>query len=241
MFKRLIRISLLISFSILSINSCNKIKDNNPTNGRTTAVFNPDVTYGTLTDRDGNIYKTVTIGRQIWMTENLRTTKYNDGTKIPNVTDDDEWDALTTGAYCNYKNTSDLDTIATRGRLYNWYAVNTGKLAPEGWHVATDAEWTELTDYLGENVAADKLKEIGTLHWGNGNFATNETGFTAIPGGYRYNDGRFYPDGTMGIWWSATMDVDDLAWYRLFTNSEYDVIRYSYPMDFGYSVRCIKD
>jgi hypothetical protein len=98
--------------------------DSNLTNGKTTALFNPNVTYGTLTDQDGNIYKTVSIGTQIWMAENLRTTKYNDGTPIPVVLDNNEWQSLSIGAYCNYNNTSNLDTIATFGRLYNGYAVN---------------------------------------------------------------------------------------------------------------------
>jgi uncharacterized protein (TIGR02145 family) len=129
--------------------NCSKEKDVNNTNGRTTALFNDELEYGTLTDQDGNIYKTITIGNQVWMAENLRTTKYNDGTAIPNVTGKSEWCALTTGAYCNYNNTKNVDTISTYGRIYNWYAVNTGKLAPPGWHVPNDEDWRTLTDYLG--------------------------------------------------------------------------------------------
>ncbi len=110
-------------------------------------VDNPtdsDITYGTVTDQDGNEYKTVTIGTQTWMAENLRTTKYNDSTSIPNITSASMWQNSTTGAYCNYNNTTDIDTIVTYGSLYNWYAVNTGKLAPKGWHVATNEEYSTL-------------------------------------------------------------------------------------------------
>ncbi|MCB9001260.1 MAG: fibrobacter succinogenes major paralogous domain-containing protein [Bacteroidales bacterium] len=161
-------------------------------------------TNGTVTDIDGNTYITVTIGNQVWMAENLKTTHYNDGTAIPNVTDGNEWAALTTGAYCWYSNaTAYKDTY---GALYNWYAVNTGKLAPTGWHVATDAEWTTLTTYLGgESVAGGKLKETDTTHWASPNTgATNETGFTALPGGYRGRGGAFGGIGGYGYWWSAT-------------------------------------
>src|ERR1039457_6330795 len=132
--KKIIKNLVLVLFVILVIIACKKEKSDNPTNGKTTAVFNSAVTYGTMTDQDGNVYKTVTIGTQTWMAENLRTTIYNDGTAISNVTGATEWTNLTTGAYCNFNNTTSTDTIATYGRLYDWYAVNTGKLAPTGWH-----------------------------------------------------------------------------------------------------------
>lgn len=112
-----------IVFSSCSKDDKDEMVPNNPINGQSTAVFNPKIIYGTMTDQDGNVYKTVTIGTQTWMAENLRTTKYNDGAAIPNVTDDAEWEFLTTGAYCNYNNTIDTNTIGTYGRLYNWYAV----------------------------------------------------------------------------------------------------------------------
>lgn len=221
-------------------------KDDNSTNGKTTAVFNPAVSYGTMTDQDGNVYKTVAIGTQTWMAENLRTTTYNDGTAIQNVTDNDSW-ASSTGAYCNYNNTTVTDTIATYGRLYNWYAVNTGKLAPKGWHVPTDAEWTTLTTYLGgESVSGGKLKETGTTHWISPNTgATNETGFTALPGGFRRSNGTFSDIGGCGSWWSATEYYEAaLAWYReMFCTGRgfyRDRIKYDY-MGIGYSVRCVRD
>jgi len=164
-------------------------------------VFNPNITYGSMTDIDGNTYKTVTIGTQTWMAENLKVTKYNDGTNIPNVTDDTEWGNLTTGAYCNYNN--DQSNVATYGRLYNWYAVNTGKLCPTGWHVPSDAEWTTLEDYLIANgynydgttidnkiakaMASssgwESYSEVGVI--GNDDYPEkqNASGFTALPGG----------------------------------------------------------
>ena len=244
---------LIMGVLLVFASSCEKDDDNNPasdnpasdnpTNGKTTPVFNPNVTYGSMTDQDGNVYKTVTIGTQTWMAENLRTTTYNDGTAIPNVTDDDEWGSSTTGAYCNYNNNTSEDTIATYGRLYNWYAVNTGKLAPTGWHVPTDAEWKELTDYLGgEDVAGGKLKETGTTHWYIPNEgATNETGFTALPGGYRYLDGSFYFIGRYGYWWSATEYNTDNAWYRTMYYLPSNVGRYYPSKELGFSVRCVRD
>jgi len=221
--------------------------DNNPTNpynGKSTAVFNPAVIYGSMSDIDGNIYKTVTIGTQTWMAENLRTTKYNDGTNILNVKDDSEWAALESGAYCNYNNTENADTIATYGRLYNFYAVSTGKLAPKGWHVPSDAEWTELTDYLGgAGVAGDNLKETGTTHWTSPNTgATNETGFTALPGAYRLPTGTFYDIGYSGYWWSVTEYDATHAWHRLMDYYFSDVLwDYGGGKEVGFSVRCVRD
>jgi uncharacterized protein (TIGR02145 family) len=210
--------------------SCEKDEDNS----------NP---YGTMTDQDGNTYKTITIGTQTWMAENLRTTKYNDGTTIPNLTDDDEWAGLSTGAYCNYNNTNNTDTIATYGRLYNWYAVNTGKLAPNGWHVPTDAEWTQLTTFLGgESIAGDKLKETGTSHWVNPNTgATNETGFTALPGGARDGYGSFFLFGYSGFCWSATDCDGTSAWSREMSYDRSNVLMLTGVNEVGFSVRCVRN
>jgi uncharacterized protein (TIGR02145 family) len=214
------------------------------TNGKTTALFNPNVTYGTLIDQDGNIYKTVTIGTQIWMAENLRTTKYNDGTSIPNVLDFHNWSSLSTGAYCNYNNTSNLDTIATYGRLYNGYAVITGKLASKGWHIATDAEWTTLTTYLGsEGIEADKLKERGVIHWHTSSInVTNETGFTALPSGRR---GAFLDNFNSieyaGYWWCAGEGESGSLWTRSMDNFSREVYRNYLDSHLGYSIRCVKD
>ena len=132
-------------------------------------------------DIDGNIYHTVTIGNQVWMVENLKTTRYNDGTAIPNVTDSSVWSKLSTPAYCWYNNDAS-SYKATYGALYNWYAVNVQKLCPKGWHVASNAEFYALNSFLDGECG--KLKEAGTIHWYSPNKgATNETGFTALPGG----------------------------------------------------------
>jgi uncharacterized protein (TIGR02145 family) len=237
-------ISFIIVALALTVYSCKKDKNStpvNPTNGKTTAVFNPDLVYGILTDVDGNEYKTIKIGDQTWMAENLRTFKYNDGTAIPNVKGNTEWAGLTTEAYCTYNNTTKNDSIATFGCLYNWYAVNTGKLAPKGWHVPTDAEWTTLIIYLGgESVAGGKLKETGTSHWVSPNVgATNETGFTALSSGGRAS--TFYFILRMGGWWSATEENVDLAWTRYVYYNNSELARQSFLKDFGISVRCVKD
>ncbi len=202
---------------------------------------NPNITYGSITDIDGNTYKTVTIGTQTWMAENLKVTKYNDGIAIPNVTDNTAWRELTTGALCDYDNTP--SNSETYGKLYNWHAVNTGKLCPTGWHVPSDAEWTELTDYLGgTSDAGGKLKETGTTHWNSPNTgATNETGFTALPGGYRDLDGTFHDFGYYGHWWSAPEGNAVNAWTRAMIYNYSDVLRGSNDMELGFSVRCLRD
>lgn len=246
--KKFFKLSVIIAIVAIILSSCSKDDDNNPsssnpTNGKTTAVFNSNVSYGSMTDQDGNVYKTVTIGTQTWMAENLRTTKYNDGTSIPNVTGDGEWENLSTGAYCNYNNTTNTDTVATYGRLYNWYAVNTGKLAPKGWHVPTDAEWTKLTDYLGGvAVTGGKLKETGTTHWNSPNTgAINENGFTALPGGIRFNTGTFLSIGEGGVWWSAKECSAANAWYRIIYSEGSVVGRSDIGKMVGFSVRCVRD
>jgi uncharacterized protein (TIGR02145 family) len=207
---------------------------------------------GTVNDIDGNIYYTVTIGTQVWMAENLKTTKYNDGTPIPNITDNTAWTALTTGAYSDYINTPANSTIY--GILYNWYAVdnnaatkvasNGGKnVCPTGWHVSSDAEWTTLTTSLGgEDVAGGKLKETGTSHWASPNTgATNETGFTALPGGYRFGYGPYDYIGEVGYWWSSTEISTAYAWSRYMGYWDTYVYRGDYNEQGGLSVRCVKD
>ena len=222
---------LLIGMVMILSSSCKKSNDNNN---------NPPIT--TVTDKDGNIYHTVTIGTQVWMVENLKTTKYRNGDPIPNVTDDNAWTSLTTGAYCNYANDANNSTI--NGRLYNWYAVGDSRnIAPTGWHVPTDAEWTTLTTYLGgENVAGGKLKEAGTTHWASPNLgATNESGFTAVPAGQRHGYGAFYDIGIYGYLWSSSEDISISAFFRMLYNSSGDVGRSPAQKTFGFSVRCLRD
>lgn len=233
---------LLLGVMLLFLSSCEKDDDSvNQTNGKTTAVFNPAINYGTMTDQDGNVYKTVTIGAQTWMAENLRTTRYRNGSDISEVPGNTTWSNLKTGAFCNYNNAKSVEPIATYGRLYNWYAVSdTRNLAPTGWHVPTDIEYSQLTDYLGE-LNSCKLKEVGTAHWYSQNeAATNESGFTALPGGH-LSLGSFYGIGYDGIWWSATEDGPDAAWARgIGSGSDY-VARNSFAKVEGFSVRCLKD
>jgi uncharacterized protein (TIGR02145 family) len=213
--------------------------------GKSSVLFNPDKTYGTLIDQDGYVYKTTKIGSQTWMAENLRTTKYRDGSTIPYVTANAAWAALNSGAYCNYKNTINNDTIATFGRLYNYFAViDSRNLSPIGWHVPTDDEWTILTEYLGgESVAGGKLKELNISHWINPNSeAENSSGFTALPGGYRYHSGIYLNDGSDCYYWSFTESSNIFAWYRYLNNYEGYIHRYgSSTKSYGFSVRCVKD
>jgi uncharacterized protein (TIGR02145 family) len=198
--------------------------------------------YKDAKDADGNVYKTVTIGSQVWMAENLKTTKYNTGEEIPLISDNTEWSNLTTGAYCWYNN----DSAAYEnpyGKLYNWYTVNTGILCPLGWHIPTNAEWIVLADYLGGVlVAGGKIKETGTVHWLSPNVgATNESGFTGLPGGIRYNNGTFGYMNWNGFGWSST-EYDSVD--ALYRDYRYDNPYFGfahYPKKTGFSIRCIKD
>lgn len=197
-------------------------------------------------DIDGNTYHWISIGTQVWMIENLNTTKYRDGTAIPNVTDSATWGGITTGAYCNYDN--DANNATTYGRLYNSYAVNNGSnIAPVGWHVPSDSEWTILTRYLGESVAGGKLKEAGLAHWASPNTgATNETGFTALPGGYRSENGKFLDSiGDYGYWWTSTVisgTQKRVARHRFMLYYNAPIVYSNRAFrTYGFSVRCVRD
>jgi len=196
------------------------------------------------TDGDNNNYPSVTIGTQVWMAANLKTTMYNAGNVITSVTDNTAWSTNTTGAYCNYSNT--LANSDIYGRLYNWYVVaptNPKKVCPVGWHVPTDAEWTTLTTYLGgASVAGGKLKETTTTHWSSPNTgATNETGFTALPGGYRDVSGSFGLIGIYGFWWSSSISGTTYALYRDIINSNGSIAGGDNDQHAGSYVRCLKD
>lgn len=193
-----------------------------------------------VTDVDSNLYQTIKIGNQEWMAENLKTTRYNDGELIPLVTDNSTWSNLSSPAYCWHTNDSTLYS-QTYGALYNWHTIKTNKLCPVGWHVPTDADWTTLTNYLGDD-AGGKLKETGTTYWASHNTeASNETGFNALPGDLRQPDGEFYMLGYSGYWWTSTIKSDRAAWYRRMDNGTSYVSRYSAYTQAGFSVRCIKD
>jgi uncharacterized protein (TIGR02145 family) len=196
-----------------------------------------------VTDIDGNVYHTVTIAGQVWLKENLKVTHYRNGDAIPMVPGATAWAGLTSGAYCNYNNVA--GNAATYGRLYNWYATQEVRgIAPEGWHVATDQEWSALTDYLGgEAVAGGKLKETGTLHWGPPNVgATDEVGFTALPGGYRANNEVFIGLSSIGSWWTSDASDPGFAWARGIFNEAVNVDRGGYyEQKMGFSIRCVRD
>ena len=219
---------------VLVLISCKKDDTSNPT----TPIITP--TPATITDIEGNVYHTVTIGTQVWLRENLKVTKYRNGNPIPLVTDI-TWGNLTTGAYCY--NMNDTNKLKTYGCLYNWFAVaDPRNICPVGWHIPTQAEVNTLNHYLGDN-AGGKLKETGLTHWIDANlYATNETGFTALPGGRRNAD-SFFDFGQYAYWWTSTEYVLDnteatyfSVWYFM---GDIDII----DMDkkTGMSIRCIKD
>ncbi|MFN8282388.1 MAG: FISUMP domain-containing protein [Chitinophagales bacterium] len=195
-------------------------------------------------DIDGNVYDTVVIGTQTWMVQNLKTTKYNDGTSIPTDLDDVAWANINIGAFTVYNANNTFNTTYyndTYGKLYNWYAVNTGKLAPKGWHIPTDAECTTLTDYLGgENTAGGAMK--ATTLWNSPNTgANNSSGFTCLPAGRRDITGSFNDLGNFGNFWSSTGLDRNNAWSRRMYFSSTDVSKYGTIKQTGLSVRCVRD
>jgi len=211
----------------------------------------------TIADIDGNVYKTVTIGTQTWMAENLKTTKYNDSTSIPLVADTmvviivgrrparvPLWMVVGSGAYCWYNN--NLTAYKNvYGALYNRNAVNSKMLCPTGWYVPGIDEWTILTNYLGDSVAGGKLKENDTTHWHSPNTAaTNESGFTALPGGYRDGNGVYQDIGYQGVFWSSTIYYAGGRAPR--TNKYVSIscdsssVEYAKGSPGGFSVRCIR-
>jgi uncharacterized protein (TIGR02145 family) len=194
-------------------------------------------------DIDGNVYNTVKIGDQVWMQENLKTTRYRNGDSILNVIADTQWSALTTGGYCNYDN--DTNNVKTYGRLYNWYAVKDSKgLTPKDWHIPTNDEWKTLMNYLGgEKVAGGKLKEKGLSHWLELNKgANNETNFTGLPGGYCWDSGGFFKLGYSGYWWtSSETPMENFAGMWFLANKDEELHSGMNNYNVGLSVRCIKN
>lgn len=203
----------------------------------------PSPGIGTVTDIDGNVYNTITLGTQVWMVENLKTTHYRDGTLIPNVTDNTTWGTLATGAYCDYDNNPANATAY--GRLYNSYAATSShNIAPAGWHVPSYAEWMTLFNYLGGGgVAGGRMKETGLTHWLAPNTAAdNSSGFTAVGGGSRSATGTFSSLQANARWWSNSTS-SFIAFYLSYDSGSYTYSLGSCPDCFkqGFSVRCVKD
>ena len=192
---------------------------------------------GTVKDVDNNVYPTVTLGNQIWMTENLKTTKYNDGTPIHNIKEEEAWKGQTTAAYCWFKN--DSANKSAYGVYYNWYAVHTGKLCPSGWHAPSDKEWRALTDFLGgDNVAGINMKyESGWSNKGNG---TNSSGMSVLPYGYRSAKGLFSSQGISAYFWSSS-ESDPNTWYCVLFSKDGTAFKYYGTRESGFSVRCLKN
>jgi uncharacterized protein (TIGR02145 family) len=199
----------------------------------------------------------VKIGAQVWMNKNLNVTRYRNGDQIPQVRNAAKWATLTTGAWCWLNNDSTNGSIY--GRLYNWYAVNDPRgLAPAGWHIPSDSEWTTLTTFLGGvSVAGGKMKSTGTIKTGTGLWrapntgATNSSGFTGLPGGWRLDDGSFHTFGGsdvgygVGHWWTATVNDNShsshSAWKRVLRYDSASILVLSDGERDGCSVRCVKD
>ena len=224
---------ILICVLSLSLASCNQEGDEVP---------NPT----SVTDADGNTYPAVTIGTQVWMAENLKVTRFNNGIPIPNITDNSDWSQMQTPAYSMHNN--DEAKAAIYGMYYNGYAVETGNLCPQGWHVPSQDEWNVLFDYLGGRaLAGDKLKETGSLqdqtgYWyGLNTGATNEVGFSARGGAERLYTGLFMTIGVSAYFWTTTPSGQDKLYsYALGNSAQGIVTSYNYRRS-GLSCRCLLD
>jgi uncharacterized protein (TIGR02145 family) len=239
--------SCILNFSV------DNTQNNNSTHScGTQNIHNPSLSYGNLTDQDGNTYKTIVIGTQEWMAENLKVSEYRNGDLIPIVTNGNTWSGLNTGASCFYNN--DQNISCPNGKLYNWYAVSDSRnICPQGWHIPSDNEWNTLISYLDpSNVPnADGIQSIsagstlksmfsmdGTTPVPN---STNESGMSAQMNGFRYEDGNFYDMNSNLLWWSSTERDINSAWFRSLNYSGNFVDRRSYNKKDGFSVRCLKD
>ena len=220
-----LKTALMLLFIVVLVSGCRKAED-------------PEIPLK-VTDADGNVYDVVIIGKQGWMKENLKVTHYSDGSVIPNVTGTSEWASLTSGAWSEYNNSASTGT--TYGKLYNGFAVETGKLCPTGWRVPTDDDWTELMNFLGgQSVAGGQIKQEGTSLWKTPNEgATNSSGFTALPAGFRGPTGLFYQNAEVAIWWSSSSEADKLPyWITVFSNA-YMARNFPVTKVNGMTIRCI--
>lgn len=246
---RILIYSLVVFGAFLMLtNSCKKDDDNS----------NPSSS-GTVKDIDGNVYHTVTIGTQVWMLENLKVSKYRNGDPIPNVTGDNEWSKLTTGAQCNYDHDNAIGN--KYGKLYNWYAVTDSRnIAPTGWHVPSEEDLNTLYNFVEANLGTsgtydkalaaktDWMLDVDAGKPGNDISTNNSSGFSALPGGFRLFDGTFHTLGAFGIWWTTTeRNIHNID--RIIVMDFGYSYSYRYPSDGnpiynkenGFSVRCVKD
>lgn len=232
MLKILKILSLLILFLSISCSEQplsydeNETDEKNETNDETTIV----------TDVDNNVYKAIKIGNQIWMAENLKVTRFQNGEPIANIEDNDTWKNFSTSAYCNFQN---KDNIDNNGLLYNWYAVNDSlNIAPIGWHVASDDEWKELEMYLGMNESEVDYTGFRGIDEGS---QIKDGDFGGLISGYREIDGTFSDNGSQGYWWTATVFCSLNAWNRGLTSESNMVYRNFISKNYGFFVRCVKD
>lgn len=225
--------TLLFTITTFFLFSCSNGGDNDSNN-------NDGNTSSNMVDIDGNIYKTVTICNQIWTTTNLNVSKYRNGDLIPQVTDANTWENLTTGAWCYYENKTSNGAIY--GKLYNWYAVNDPRgLIPFGWHVQTHDEWNILRNCLGD-LEGGKMKEKGLMHWKSPNTAaSNSSGFTGLPGGARNLNGKFYNLGMEGNWWTTSQPSSTAVTFNTLSYDDDDSSSSTRSKNFGFSVRCLKN
>jgi uncharacterized protein (TIGR02145 family) len=213
------------------------------------AAINTGLTYGTMTDIEGNNYRIIQVDNQVWMAENLRVGKFRDGNPISKVNDTSQWRTTTAPARCFFED--DTANHVLFGNLYNWYAVNSSSnICPRGWHVPTDAEWGTLLNFLDSkssggdsvNTAGSKMKIPGNVYWDSPNSnASNSSGFSANGGGARFPSGNYGVLRQFGLWWSSTERAADAAWVRQLGNASESAVRASYQKTFGFSVRCVKD
>ncbi|MFT3753817.1 MAG: fibrobacter succinogenes major paralogous domain-containing protein [Paludibacter sp.] len=230
-----------------------------PEDNAPSKILNPDLTYGTLTDIEGNMYHTITIGAKTWMAENLRVSKYRNGEAIPNVADNDKWGKLSSGAQCNFFNTSETNTIAKFGRLYNFHAVaDSRNIAPQGWHVATDNDWAALENYVAANLGistsvaqalaakTDWLESsiagaVGCLDPATYSSLNNYSGFSSLPSGMRGIYGAFDNIATYCAWWTSTGNDKTTARFASLGYYGTSLGRNFTDKHYGLSVRCVKD
>ncbi|HMT30687.1 MAG TPA: fibrobacter succinogenes major paralogous domain-containing protein [Bacteroidia bacterium] len=237
---------LFLFTNLVLFNSCEEKDDDDPVLPET----------GTMTDIDGNVYTTVKIGNQWWMSENLKVTRYRNGFSIPNITDSVDWVNQSSGGYCIYDN--DNGNTPPPGFLYNFYAVaNAGNLAPEGWHIPTDDEWKQLERTLGMSQQAsdqlawrgtdqaNKLRSNSSDEWSTYGdiFSTNESGFTALAGSCRLANSYWGDPGlkSTGFWWTSSSYSNGEGWYRYLDYKNTNVFRSHIDQHYGFSVRCVKD